>query len=431
MEIFVIILLLALVIAAFIQPMFGLYAFFIIAYTRPQDFYSYLIDLEPAKWILVVTFISFLFNKIVVKSEFVRAKQNWALLGILICVLISRIKAVDTQIWWNSTLDFIRICMVYFMLINFLNTPKKLKSFYIFFLIINLIVALRFYLSYRAGTAIFHGSKPGDMSMGFLANADDLGIGLVMALPLALLPIFYAKSNLLKGLSGAASGCFMLAALATHSRGAHLGIMVIFITALLFHIKWNKLKRQKFFLGVMLVLLLFSAFIYKYRYTLRDSYNSAQAEEDSGRIGRFAAWNAARMMIQDSPVIGIGKGNFVPYWKANYAPGVYGYQVAHNIIYQVTAEIGIAGLLFFLFFSLCGVLEVRKIKKKYKSQLEKDSFLEMVFMVYLVGLIGFYTNGMFITVAFYWHIYVLVALFVVAKNIFMKEIAYAECAEKK
>nr|HPM42616.1 O-antigen ligase family protein [Candidatus Omnitrophota bacterium] len=172
--------------------------------------------------------------------------------------------------------------------------------------------------------------------------------------------------------------------------------------------------------------MMFALFIYNYRYTLQESFLSAQEETDSGRIGRFSAWNAARMMIKESPLIGIGRGNFVQYWQANYEPGVYGYQVAHNIMYQVTSEIGFAGLLCFLFFSLAGILEYRSMKKIFGLQLEKNAFIDMICMIYVIGLIGFFINGMFITVAFYWHIYVLVALFVAAKNIFMKEVKHAQ-----
>lgn len=412
------------ILLAICNPLIGLYAFFIIAYLRPQDFYPEFAYIEPAKWILVATFISFALNKLLRREKFVKASQNWAILGILALIFISRWRMIDTFRWWEVTEDFLRVCMVFFLFINLINTSKRLKNFYLVFLLINLFVALRFYIAYRAGTALYWGSKPGDLSLGFLANADDLGIGLVIILSFALIPVFYAKNIFLKGLCALASVCFVLGMLATHSRGALFGALAVFIAAIISQMKMVKLRKNKFAIGMFIVLLLFAGFIYKYRHALQGSFESSQNESDAGRMGRLSTWAAAKQMIKDSPMFGVGRGNYVTYWKMHYPPGVFGYQVAHNIIFEVAAEIGLLGLLFFLYFSLYGLKEVRRITKYQRENLEKNYFLDMIFTIYIIALIGFYINGMFITVAFYWHIYILVAMFISAKTIFMKQIAY-------
>ena len=431
MEAFGVVIFIFFAVASLLQPLIGLYAFLFIAYIRPQDFNPYLANIEPAKVMLVFTLISFLVHKIVKREPIVKARQNWALLGIFACILMSRIGTIDGVRWWLATEDFIRILVVYFIFINLMNTEKRLRSFYILFLLLNLFIAARFYMSYRNGTAMYWGSKPGDYSFGFLANADDLSIGLVVALPFALIPIFYARNLFLKGLCVLTSIIFMLGVLATRSRGALLGVFVVFIVSILSQLKVSKLRVRQYATGFVITLSLFLAFNYKYSYVINEQYASTKDESDAGRLGRDSTWAVAKQMVIARPLTGVGRGNFVTYWMMNYPPGVFGYQVAHNIIWEVAAEIGLIGLVFFLYFSIYGFFEIRKLTKKYKENLARNNFLEMIFTTYIISLIGFYVNGMFITVAFYWHIYVLVAMFVSAKTIFMKELAYTDEAAKK
>lgn len=406
---------------AIFNPAMGLFGFFAIAYIRPQDYYSFLTGVEPARWLLAITFISFVFQRLQSREPLVRAKQNWGILAILLCIVISKINAIDAGLWRDAAKDFIEVCLFFFLLVNTLNTQKRLRNFYLFFILVNFIIVARFLYAYKTGTAGMDGGKPGDTSLGFLSNADDLGLGMAVALAYAAPAIFAAKGFLLKGLAALVSVGFMGAAMTTESRGARLGIVVVLAVSFILQIKPKKLKIKRYFLGVIIAVLLIAGFAYKYRWALVETYESSLNTEDSGRIGREAAWHTAKKMIVEKPLIGVGKGNYIPYWRENYPPGVYGYQVAHNIIYEVTAELGILGMLSFLFFSLIGLWDLARLRKKYKGALERNYFLDMLFVVYLAGIAGFYVNGMFITVAFYWHIYILVAMFVCARNILLKE----------
>ena len=421
LEFFVLAILGGLALTAIFNPTFGLYAFFIVAYTRPQDYYTFLVDIEPAKWILIITTISFLFQRLKKQESFVKAKQNFGIIWLIIAIFASRINVIDIERWWYWTQDFLEVCLVFFLMINTFATQKKLRNFYIFFLLINFVVAIRFYLQYQSGTAGFHGGKPGDTSLSFLGNADDLGIGMAIALAYAVLPIFFAPGIFLKGLACIVSVAFMWAAVNTESRGAHIGVFTVYLTAVISQFKASKFRIRRFSIGMLLALVVLAGFTIRYRWALKNTYETSQDETDPGRLGRMYAWEAAKQMLKEQPLIGVGRGNFVAYWRENYPAGGAGYQVAHNIIYEVAAEIGFFGLAGFLFFSLIGLLELRKIRKKYGKQLQKSYFIDMLFAIYLVGLIGFFVNGMFITVAFYWHIYILVAMFVCAKNVFLKE----------
>jgi O-antigen ligase len=408
------------------NPLLGLYNLLFIAYIRPQDHYEAFADLHPARIVLLLTLLSFSFHQIILQRRWVKAVQNKAILAIWAIIFMSRLWAIDLISWQGAFEDFTRICLVYFMIINCVRTPRQLKFFYAYIVFLYLFVGIRFYYNYKWGTPWYAGSKPGDLSYGFMANADDLGFGVAVALPLVLVPVFYARRLYLKIFSVFASGIFMLSSLGSGSRGAAIGTIWAFLIGIVSQIRWRKLKKQHYLVGTAIVLVLFAGFIERYRWTLLDYKEQILDESDTGRVGRESTWGVAQKMIMARPLLGVGRGQYVAYWEDNYGPGVFGYQVAHNILYEVAAETGLIGLLFFLYFSLYGLYETRLIYKKYGKLFNKYQFYEMLFAVYLVFMAVFYVNGQFITVAFYWHLYLFVALFVCTKSVFINRVVALE-----
>jgi len=408
-------------VASLVEPILGVYLFFVVSYIRPQDFYPQLAQFSPALIVLIALFISAMIHGRRANKNKVFTAQGKALIGMFLIILIGRMKVIDSQAWLLGLENFMRIIFMYFMVVKFIDTPKKMRNFFVFFLLLNLFIAVRFYIAYKTGNAVYHGSKPGDASFGFLANADDLGIGMAMAFPFAFVPAFLTKNNILRCVLFLFSAVFALAILGAGSRAAQISMLIIGFISFLFCA--GRISRSTKVIVIICFLMAGSAFIYNYRHTLRDTYDSSRQEDDPGRLGRQSTWGVGKQMIKHNPVLGVGINNYVPYWQNNYPSGIYGCQVAHNIILQVAAETGLFGLSFFLWFALSGVKDVLGILKKFKRELEARPIFLIIFITYLSSVLVFFLNGMFITVAFYWHIYVLTAMFVAAKSIFMREIA--------
>ena len=79
METFILVFFFVGIVVALANPLIGMYWFLIVAYARPQDFYPVFADIEPAKWMLVVTAVSALFHKLGNKESFTKSKQNYFL----------------------------------------------------------------------------------------------------------------------------------------------------------------------------------------------------------------------------------------------------------------------------------------------------------------------------------------------------------------
>jgi putative inorganic carbon (HCO3(-)) transporter len=74
-------------------------------------------------------------------------------------------------------------------------------------------------------------------------------------------------------------------------------------------------------------------------------------DENFAVVERLAHWEAALGMIADSPLLGVGVGNYVPRYPAYALPGwrdPLGH--AHNYYLHVAAETGLVGLAAYLFF---------------------------------------------------------------------------------
>ena len=76
---------------------------------------------------------------------------------------------------------------------------------------------------------------------------------------------------------------------------------------------------------------------------------STLGAEDLSIEGRLQAWQVAGRAFQERPMLGVGEGAFLQAWS-QYAPmdsdRLFGHRyVAHNLVLEVMAELGLVGLL--------------------------------------------------------------------------------------
>jgi len=70
--------------------------------------------------------------------------------------------------------------------------------------------------------------------------------------------------------------------------------------------------------------------------------------EDGSAVGRFRAWQAALQMFADRPLLGVGPGGFMAAHGDVYSSRSHpSYLDAHNLFFQIIAEIGLLGLIAF------------------------------------------------------------------------------------
>lgn len=199
--------------------------------------------------------------------------------------------------------------------------------------------------------------------------------------------IFIPLSFIIQG-AGRRSSRFILTALTvilvicllfTRARGAWLG----FVPGLFFVCFFS--GRRAFFaaIAVLALVVLFSPPIIKHQIL-----SLGMLATDISADDRIAMWRTGWKMFMDSPLIGHGLGTFMNVF-GKYKPHSYSEIVyAHNCYLQIVAEMGIAGLIMFLWFVASLIKET-----VVKLMTADDKFLKAAFTGVGGGIIAYLTHS--------------------------------------
>lgn len=211
-----------------------------------------------------------------------------------------------------------------------------------------------------------------------------------------LLAEFIARK--LKGLPRQGLGFLIIViaggVLLTQSRGGMLAFLAITLTCLAASRSWRMVRWGGM---IMVPFVLLAVLVALYRYTLPAS---AQLS-DLGRVWTYiVAWNA----IQDNPFFGIGFGNTALMYEA-YGQGydmLMGRQMdVHNIILEIFAQQGLAGLIVFLLFTFIPMgLLIKRIRviSRTRYPVEEVAALLIPLAFFLYGMI----SHQYIAHEFFW-----------------------------
>ena len=234
-------------------------------------------------------------------------------------------------------------------------------------------------------------------------------------------------------------GLFLLGILISFSRGGFVGLCVV----LLFIWITSPKKILGLFLVVLLALFIIVAAPPKYWDEMK---TITVIEEGRGTAaGRIYYWERAWDMFLDHPVLGVGPGNY-PWNIEKYEPiGGYreryhGGRAAHSMYFTLIAELGLAGCLVFGIILFADFKTLRGIMKNFRrgkrsqlvqdgkeqneaskiEDLEKAQARNMMYYdsagIY-VALCGFLASGMFLSVLYYPHFWILTSLITSAERI--------------
>lgn len=235
-----------------------------------------------------------------------------------------------------------------------------------------------------------------------LGDPNDLS--LVMMFPVSFLAAEVFDSSAHKFRRIIAFICLIIAisgVIATQSRGGLLGI-----AAVITFFVYQKIKNPVVvaFIGVvgMLAMVLFAGI------ADRQSGGSHEGGVDESAMGRVYAWQAAINMAVSNPLTGVGVNNFVanyffysPHWDGkNHA--------VHSTWFQVLGETGIVGMGIFIIVITC---IYRSLNRVFLMNTKlQDEQIAVNAKALKGGLIGFMVSGTFLTQAFTWPVYIILAL---------------------
>jgi probable O-glycosylation ligase (exosortase A-associated) len=341
-------------------------------------------------------------------------RETILLAGLWAWFLFTTIFAWYPEVAWDQLEKVSKILLFTFLTLKFFQTRERLHALF-------MVIAL---------SLGFYGLKGGLWSLlvsggvhqvlgpegSFIGGNTEIGLALAMVLPFLYYLARLEQRRWLKRLMQVTFGFSILAVVFTHSRGAMLGLPVVFL--MLFARARHKI------IGVVAIGLL-GAFVTVFapQEWLAKMETIGSYEEDQSANARFVSWQVATRLALESPLLG---GGFwvLPHAEvfARYAPGYPMTFSAHSIYLSVLGDHGFPGLaLFVTLFASCfaSLIALRRRLRHVPGAEALIAYTQMI----EISLAVYAIAGAFLTMA-YWDMYYHLVSFV----ILLQVVAHREAA---
>ncbi len=406
---YIIAVLVALVLAVliFLYPFFGLLVYYVLLVVRPGAFAYQLAALHPERIIGGLLLVAVLIHKKYCgqKILLLGERLNWLFLFFIFAMLLS----VPGSYWPTQTIwtvvNFLKICVFYFLIINVIETERQLRGFLWVYIISTGYSAISSAIAYFSGTLIVaQGIERAEGLAG--SDPNTLAVNLILAIPFMLFSFSWIKNHWLRLVPIFCGACAVFTVALTGSRSGILGLV-----AVLFFV-WLTSKRKLAYALVFITLLVVGWFSLPEQYQARYA-SITSTEYDPSTVGRFEAWGAGLRMFLERPFTGVGAGTF----GVAYASGEYSerssWLKAHSMYVQVLAEMGILGLVAFAALVYFVLRQNFRLRRKLRGWFEERHWLAYLSYAITCSLGALFVTSVFGHSLFRLHWYWAAALTVV------------------
>jgi hypothetical protein len=292
-----------------------------------------------------------------------------------------------------------------------------------------------FTMGYQALHAILTGGRG---TGGFLGDENDIALGCCVALPFAIQATGAFRGWRRWG-SGALALLFTAAIVASSSRGAFVGLLVV----VAYGIFVNPKRVRNLALAVTAALVFYATVPGSYRAEVASIFENR--EHDTGESRTFL-WRAAWNMWLDHPVFGVGienanwnVGRYQPrdgtgrFSSAMYIQRDWTMQALHSLYFSVLSETGAVGSLLFGAIIVGHFTTIRRLRKRVASHPSATVELQRDTALYGTGLsmamVGYLSAGAFLSCAYYPYPWMLSALAVAWERAASAEISERDRTE--
>ena len=406
----------------FFNPFIGLYVFTAFLYVRPGMFSTFLAMTRPNLLLGVLTFLMVFIHKgrkggiIFFKA----VPSKWFLvLGMVMCL------SMATSIWRGNTyaflVHFFKIYVAYFLIINLVSSLNHYRAI-VWSMVMSMVyigfMSIREY--YLSGAALEGGRMFGAYQGALFNDPNDLALGFTILIPFLFFDLFRGKGLWRKMIQIGIIALFLWAIVLTQSRGGLIGLLVMLLML------WFKSKYKVRLAVIGLIILAIGWQMAPQSYRERMMTIQEAGEEDAAVISRMDAWQAGFNMMKDR-VFGVGMGNFgegfVHYRPEGAVDPGGTRRAAHNMFIEIGGETGFSGLFVFVMMIASAFRVLIRIKKRPSStvpippsRLGEMKEIGLLADATFVSLVGYCASGMFLSQAYNFVLYYLIAFAVVLEN---------------
>jgi O-antigen ligase len=407
----------------------GLFAFTAVLLLRPQDQVPALSALHLAEVCALVGIGPMVMHRIARRLPAFR--MNYETIAMLLFGAVM-LATVPSSIWPAGALSeftesYVKVLLVFVLMMNTLTTPKRIDRLTGLILLCVGYIAARGVFNYARGMNLVEGGRLAGPVGGIFGNPNDLALNMVTFLPVAAVIALSRHQVPWRRAAAAGIAALMVATIVfTRSRGGALGLFVSLAALVVL----GRKVRPGF--GVIAVAAMLAAAPLMPSSFWTRMASIVDAEEDARQ---FTGSRAARSVVMqegidaflDNPITGVGAGQFKNY---NPTGRQQPWLEAHNAVIQVAAEIGIAGVVLFVFLIVRAALAAAATRRMLKVQRRRSPgeglssldprdrralYEQTVGMT--AGLAGWFTCAMFASVAYNWTFYYLLALIVASREL--------------
>ncbi|WHZ29215.1 MAG: hypothetical protein OJF51_004016 [Nitrospira sp.] len=332
-------------------------------------------------------------------------------------VMAIHVPIAMNNFWALMTLkDMIFLYGVYLGITVFVDSTEKMMTL------------IKMWLGIHAFLAIMGTIKGGQGIGAWMGDENDFCMVMDMVVPFAYFLLFFATGAVQKIKYLAFLGTFLLAAMATLSRGGFIGLASVGAYC------WYRSPKKGNALVVLLIVVMFMVLFAPQTYwdeILSSTSDETMSEEGTGGA-RLYTWGIGMDMFFHNPIIGIGQSNF-PWTIGEYEAGQsfhdrsFAGRQAHSAWVTLIAELGLAGIVIvggMLFQCYRDLAFVRKtfasprIKEKHGQIMKPGEDVRVYLARAMEGsLIGFIMSSVFISTLWYPSMWVMMGLVVALRNI--------------
>lgn len=245
----------------------------------------------------------------------------------------------------------------------------------------------------------------------FIAGNNEMGLALIMTVPLLRYLHLQAQHKLIRLGLAAAMILTGLAAIGTQSRGALLAAAAMSI------LLWLKSRSKATIAIYIFAAIGLVAVIMPQQYW--DRMNTIKTyEQDASAMGRINAWHAAFNIAKDR-LTGGGFQAFQERTFQLYAPDPRNLHDVHSIYFQAMGEQGFIGFALFMLIGLMAWRTGRSVIRECRNDPHRKWAADLSAMTQ-VSLIGYATGGAFLGLSYFDYPYILVIFLVLTHQIAVK-----------
>jgi putative inorganic carbon (hco3(-)) transporter len=381
------------------MPFFFLASFLFMLYASPAFLFPALAVFHPAQ-----------VAGIGAMTVFILQKRNWTenwkfirpeggmMVFILVGAALSCLGAFWPKLAVENTMVLLKIGVIYFAIVNLVDTPRRMKITALALMLGGLFPALGTIYNYATGNFCncFEGNRAS--WIGAYANPNDLAYALVILIPLAF-QMSRISHWVWKPVFWGILAIFFAGIVATHSRGGLVGAGAVM---LLIGLRQRGIPSRVITASILSAGLVYALFFWGRSEGFQDISKDFTAHQ------RIETIKAGLRMFIDYPLLGVGLGCSVVAWPF-YAPPDIDFRtslIIHNTVVQAMSEMGLLGFVPFVIFIGAGWVHVRRVMKSAAP----DGDARKWAIALEASLFGFLVCGLFGGYVVSWFPYIIVGL---------------------